>query len=400
MAYVTYALLYLARLNFSIALPLLNEELGLSKFTLGLIAGAFSIFYAIGQFIHGQLVDCYGPKKIILIGLIVSAIMNILFSRISTSILLIVVWAVNGYAQSTGWPAVVKLISSRFKSGLGKIGGLFGSCFLVGNMVAWPILGYLVSNYGWRMVFTIPSIVLLVLAILLYLTVGEAGETEANNSKQIVNFKRLIFSRSLATMASAYILLQFVRSVFTLWAPSYLFEKYRLPLDVAGYSVTVIPLGGILGSIVSGWLSDRMEKSGRKLTICVLTISLGFAMTIFHHASNLGLEVGLFSLFLIGFTLYGPHVVISTVIPMEFNESYGGASVAGFIDGMGYFGSMFAESFTGWLIDVHGWNGAVTFCLISSLLATILIAFFYEKKNRVKTSLSRFKPTTKGRSTH
>ncbi|MEM2373683.1 MAG: MFS transporter, partial [Thermoproteota archaeon] len=157
MAYVTYALLYLARLNFSIALPLLSVELGLSKFTLGLIAGVFSISYAIGQFIHGRLVDRYGPKKIILIGLIVSGIMNILFSRINTLILLIVVWAVNGYAQSTGWPAVVKLVSSRFKSELGKIGGLFGSCFLVGNMVAWPILGYLVSNYGWRMVFTIPS---------------------------------------------------------------------------------------------------------------------------------------------------------------------------------------------------------------------------------------------------
>lgn len=392
-------LIYLARLNFSISLPLLNEELGYSKFTLGLIAGAFSISYAIGQFIHGQFVDRYGPKKLILIGLIVSALMNMLFSRISTLNLLIVIWAVNGYAQSTGWPAVVKLVSSRFKSGLGKIGGLFGSCFLVGNMVAWPILGYLVSGYGWRMVFTIPSIILIGLAILLYLTVEEAEETEAKNSKQIVNFKRLIFSRGLATMASAYILLQFVRSVFALWAPSYLFEKYRLPLDLAGYSAAVIPLGGILGSIVSGWLSDRMEKSGRKLTICILTICLGFAIVIFHYTSNLGFEAGLFSLFLIGFTLYGPHVLISTVIPMEFNESYGRASVAGFIDGMGYFGSMFAESFTGWLIDVHGWNGSVTFCLISSIFATILIAFFYEKKNRVKASSSQFKLIIKGQST-
>ncbi|MEM1558496.1 MAG: MFS transporter [Candidatus Bathyarchaeia archaeon] len=380
MAYVTYALLYLARLNFSIALPLLSVELGLSKFTLGLIAGVFSISYAIGQFIHGRLVDRYGPKKIILIGLIVSGIMNILFSRINTLILLIVVWAVNGYAQSTGWPAVVKLVSSRFKSELGKIGGLFGSCFLVGNMVAWPILGYLVSNYGWRMVFTIPSIILIVLAVLFYLTVEEVEKTEAYNSKQIVNFKKLIFSKGLATMTSVYILLQFVRSVFTLWAPSYLFEKYRLPLDVAGYTAAVIPLGGIVGSLVSGWLSDYLEKSGRKLTICVLTISLGFAIAAFHYASNIGLEVGVLSLFIVGFTLYGPHVIISTVIPMELDESYGGASVAGFIDGMGYFGSMLAESSTGWLIEAHGWSGAVTFCLTSTLLATILVAFLYEKK--------------------
>ncbi|MBS7614089.1 MFS transporter, partial [Candidatus Bathyarchaeota archaeon] len=140
-AYVTYALLYLARLNFSIALPLLNEELGYSKFTLGLIAGSFSISYAIGQFIHGQFVDRYGPKKIILTGLLFSALMNMLFGYVNALIPLIIIWAINGYAQSTGWPAVVKLVSSRFKSRLGKVGGLFGSCFLTGNMIAWPILG-------------------------------------------------------------------------------------------------------------------------------------------------------------------------------------------------------------------------------------------------------------------
>jgi sugar phosphate permease len=81
--YVTYALLYFARLNFSASLPLLSEELGYSKFTLGLIAGAFSISYALGQFIHGRLVDKYGPKRIILIGLLLSALMNVLFGYVN-----------------------------------------------------------------------------------------------------------------------------------------------------------------------------------------------------------------------------------------------------------------------------------------------------------------------------
>lgn len=363
-------------------LPLLAGEFGYSKLTLGLIAGAFSISYAIGQFIHGQLVDRYGPRQIMLIGLIVSAFMNILFNCVRTVILMAIVWAINGYAQSMEWPAVVKLVSSRFRSEFGKIGGLFGSCFLVGNIMAWPILGYLVSNYGWRMAFTVPSIVLIVLTVLLYLMVKEVERTKTNYSKQIVNFKRFIFSRSLISVTLAYVLLQFVRSVFQLWAPSYLFERYGVPLDIAGYAVAVIPLGGVFGSIISGWLSDHIEKSGRKMVICILTISLFFVVMIFHYAPNLDFNMGLFSLFLLGFTLYGPHVIISTVIPMEFDERYGGASIAGFIDGIGYFGSMFAESFTGWLIDVHSWNGAVVFCLTSSLSTTLLVAIFYNEREK------------------
>jgi len=61
------------------------------------------------------------------------------------------------------------------------------------------------------------------------------------------------------------------------------------------------------------------------------------------------------------------------VIPIEHGESYGAASVAGFIDGLGYIGSTFADPFIGWIVDAQGWDGALTFWLISSLAAALLI---------------------------
>jgi OPA family sugar phosphate sensor protein UhpC-like MFS transporter len=381
-AYVTYAFSYLARLNFSVVMPILNEGFGFSKFSLGLIGGAYSFSYAIGQFVHGQLVEKYGPKRIILIGLLLSSLMNFLFGYVDSLVLFVIVWAINGFAQAAGWPSVIKMVSTSFNSRFGKIGGFFGSCFLVGNVVAWPIIGYAVSNFGWRMAFAVPSIVLLIFAFIICLTIKDVASgslVKVSGFGWFENFRKLISSRNIIVVALAFVLLQFVRSVFTLWAPTYLFERYSLSLEFASYFAVAIPFGGILGSIVSGWFLDRLRKISRRLILCLLVLPLSFTVLLLYNMP-FGLVGATISLFLIGFTLYGPHVIMSAVIPMEFNETYGGASVAGFIDGLGYLGLMFADSFSGLLVDVYGWNSVLAFCFASSMSTVFLIASFYKEK--------------------
>jgi len=370
----------LARLNFSIALPSIIEDLQYSKFALGLIGGAFSISYAIGQFVNGQLVDSLGAKRIAVFGLILSGIMSMLFGYADLLLLFVIIWSINGYAQSTGWPSVVKIISNWFRSNIGTIGGIFGSCFLVGNLMAWPLLGYIAANFGWRAAFLSPPLLLFLMALLFYLFVDEKPEGEEDihlREKGIsgvkTGFKQILLSKKIVSISLAYMLLQFVRSGFTLWAPSYLFEIYSLSVDVAGCIAAVIPLGGIVGSAISGWFSDKAERFGRLPIIFALIISLSLILLTFYNAASYSLQLGIALLFLAGLTLYGPHTLMATVIPIEHKEDHGAASVAGFIDGMGYIGSTFADPFIGWIVDSQGWNGAVTFWLASSFSSAFLI---------------------------
>jgi len=376
--YMVYASYYLARLNYSVAIPFISIDLQYPKFILGLVSSAFSISYAVGQFVNGHLVDSLGAKRIILLGLVLSASMSLLFGYADLFIFLVIIWGVNGYAQSTGWPSVVKIISNWFKSNIGTIGGIFGSCFLVGNMIAWPLLGYITANYGWRAAFLTPPLILILMAAILGLFVDEKPEENEQNVttevlKDNFRFKQILLSKRLVTISLAYMLLQFVRSGFTLWAPSYLFETWSLPFDITGYLAAVIPFGGIVGSAISGWLSDRSKKLRRQSIILLLILSLSLILPIFYHASSLSLQIGVALLFLSGFMLYAPHILIATVIPMEYKDTHGAGSVAGFIDGIGYIGSTFADPFIGWIVDAQGWNGAVTFWLASSLTATLLM---------------------------
>lgn len=378
LVYLTYAFYYLGRLNFSIALPSIGEDLHFSKFTLGLIGGAFSISYAVGHFLNGQLAERLGAKRIILLGLVLSAVMNAFFGYIDVLALIVVIWAINGYAQSTGWPSAVKIVSHWFKSSIGTVGGLFGSCFLVGNVAAWPILNYLASTYGWRAAFLAPPLMLLLMATFFYLGVSDKPKKDRQTDNISVpgaksRCRELLLSKRLITITLAYTLLQLVRSGFTLWAPSFLFETYDLSLELAGYGVAVIPLGGIVGSAISGWLSDRMRKSARTFIMFLLILSLALTLLTFYYTVRLGVQVGIILLFLSGFMLYGPHVLMVTVIPMEYEETHSVATIAGFIDGVGYIGSTIADPFIGWVADVQGWSGAVAFWFVSSLAAALLV---------------------------
>lgn len=376
-AYLTYATYYLARLNLSVALPAMSLELGYSKFFWGLMGGVFTTVYGLGQFANGQFVERYGVKKVVTIGLVLSAAVNALFGFTELAMVMILLWAVNGYAQSTGWPSVVKLVGGTFdKKSMGKAGGVFSTCFLVGSMIVLSASGYIVAKFGWRAAFILPSSILIMSAILFNIGVGVREkvprQTGRNTTPDHV-FQRLILSKRLMTIALAYVMLQFVRSGLSLWAPSLILEVHRVPLEYASYSAAIIPLGGIVGSIASGWISDKYSSSRRMPVMLVMTLCLGFILPMLYVFSECGLAVSALLLFLSGLTLYGPYNMIATTVPMELDDRYGTGRVAGFLDGIGYFGTAFADPLTGGIIDSSGWGGAIVFWTVNAFFASVLI---------------------------
>jgi sugar phosphate permease len=79
MAWGTYASFYLLRVNYSVAIPVIQDEFGFSNTDVGIIATSLLLAYAVGQFINGQLGDKFKARRIIALGLITLAILNIIF---------------------------------------------------------------------------------------------------------------------------------------------------------------------------------------------------------------------------------------------------------------------------------------------------------------------------------
>jgi OPA family glycerol-3-phosphate transporter-like MFS transporter len=113
--WITYASFYLCRVNMSVALPGIMEEYGLSKTSMGIVLSAIFFMYAIGQFVNGQLGDKFGARKLISLGILCSAFLNIIFAFLPGVVsAMAFIWGLNGYFQAMGWSPSVKTIANWF----------------------------------------------------------------------------------------------------------------------------------------------------------------------------------------------------------------------------------------------------------------------------------------------
>src|SRR5690606_8916288 len=111
---IGYAAYYLVRQNFSMAMPGLMEEFGYTKVELGWIVTIFSIVYGIGKFFNGYLSDRSNARYFMSIGLFLSAIVSV-FMGLGVGLgTMGVIWGINAWFQSMGWPPAARMLTHWF----------------------------------------------------------------------------------------------------------------------------------------------------------------------------------------------------------------------------------------------------------------------------------------------
>ncbi|HOK78759.1 MAG TPA: MFS transporter, partial [Verrucomicrobiota bacterium] len=111
--WTAYASYYLCRVNFAVAQPaILKEFPSWTAAQIGTIPSVYALFYAAGQMINGTLGQRFGARRMMTAALLVASLTNLAFSFASSFGVMLVLWAINGYAQSAGWSLLVQTISN------------------------------------------------------------------------------------------------------------------------------------------------------------------------------------------------------------------------------------------------------------------------------------------------
>lgn len=398
--WLAYAAFYFTRKAFSVAKLGIGEDpsFELDKAAMANLDALYLTAYAVGQFTWGIFADRFGPRVVVLGGLVVSALAAFIMGTFATLPIFATCMVVQGLAQSTGWSGLCKNIGAFFATReRGRVLGYWSTCYAFGGLVATPFAGWWAYeiSHDWRMAFISSSAVVLAVAALFFLLqrnrpqdVGlppvEVNTSSTGDASSVprVSFwtalRKVLKNRTVLVLGLAYFLLKPARYAILLWGPVIIYERMPAIGKVASAIVpTAFELAGLVGPILIGYASDKVFGA-RRMPACVVSlIALTVCLALFVPAMQSGslyLVVGL--LFMMGMTLYGPDSMISGSAAIDFGDQDGAGTAAGFVNGCGSVGAIL-----GGLLP--GYFDTITVFLIftaAALLASLMLVPFWNSR--------------------
>lgn len=406
--YFAYAIFYFTRKSFVFAMPSMQEEFGFSKFELGLICSILSITYGVSKFLSGILGDKSNPRYFMSIGLILTGVFNFCFGISSAFWMFALFWGLNGLFQGWGWPGCAKQLTHWYSHS--ERGRWWSFCSTSQNLggVLIPILASAAAHYfGWRWALFFPSMLAISAGFWLmtqmrdtpqslglppiekfrndYLNPKKVFEKVELSAKEIL-FKYVLTNKFIWRLASLSFLVYVIRTAVNDWGMFYLIEEKGYPKIEAGLCVSLFEIGGALGCISGGWISDIIFKGKRNPINVIYLLGICIALFVFRALPFSSPIFASLFFFCFGFLIFGPQNIIG-LAAAELSHKKAAATATGFTGCFSYLGAAVAGGPLGALIKGWGWDSYIIALGSCSLLGAFLILPLWSLKanNEEKT---------------
>ena len=417
-AAVAYSLYYVCRLSLSvIKQPLIDGEV-FTAGQLGIIGSALLFVYAVGKFMNGFIADYCNIKRFMATGLIISAIANLLLGLLGLFhgatgassavffILFAMLWGVNGWVQSMGSPPGIISLSRWFPlSKRGTYYSFFSSSPYLGEFLSFIIVGLVVGAFGWQYGFIFASLGGLIGAAIIIFFVSDTPESKGLPSVQELSGEKMRKEDGMKTseiqksvlkhpgiwiIAASSAFVYIAKYAIAGWGVLFLQKEKAFSLESATQIIAFSAAFGVLGTVLAGWLSDKVFK-GSRITPAVISGMLSFiafALFLFAGGGYLAniMYVSLFSL-AVG-VLY---CIVAGVMAMDIVPRKATGAALGIVGISSYVAAGIQDIVSGYLIQgytegaadiseaVYNFTPVSIFWLFAMLIAFVLPVVTWKK---------------------
>lgn len=415
---VGYAVFYFVRKNFAFAMPNLGEEYGITNTSFGIILSLIGIIYGISKFVNGIIADRAVARWHLAIGLAACSVCNLVFGwsdKLSTLITgqtggaefvstMVIIMAtlliVNNVFQGCGFPPCNHLLAWWVPpKELATKTAIWNTSHSIGAALAAVFCGYVIATTGnWRYCFFIPAAIGFVGVVFIVLTLrdtpssvglpdlpGTKTEIDGDDSPEAFRAfvrKKVFLNPVIWMLALTDLFVYIVRFAILDWGPTFL-QQREVPLSpqLAGWTIGIFEIAGLLGMLASGWISDKFFHSKTHRVCAIEMLLCGGCLLALHFVRNTANPVLILVLLaLAGFFLYGPQALLGVTASKQATKK-AASSALGIIGIMSYVSVIFTGAGLGWYSDKFGWDSLYLLMAGVSVVGFVVVALLWNIKD-------------------
>lgn len=262
---------------FSVVLPLVKDDLGLSDAQAGLIASSLVWTYGLLVPVAGFAGDKWSRKFIIGASLCFWSIATLLTGTSSTLLQFVLLRGIaTGGGEAFYAPAANALISEEHKNRRSFALAIHQSAVYFGIILSGLIAGYIAQHYGWRSAFYLFGGLGIVIAIIIFYRLKKDLPQQVFEKVSVLQTAKSVAEKPTAVLLTmAFACMIFVNVGYLAWMPSLLVDKFGLTLTQAGFSSMFYHhVGAFAGVIIGGVIADKTARKNNRNRLLLQTFSL------------------------------------------------------------------------------------------------------------------------------
>ena len=397
----TYLFFYNGRQNINLVMTQMAEGLGSTTAALGVVSSSLFWCYAFGQLINGRLGAFFGYKRFMMVGIVASAILNVVISFQHSIPVIAILWGLNGFFQSMVWSNGLGVINKWWpKKKRGFATGLatfFSGMAQVTTYLCILLCLSLNPEWGWRAAFRYPMIpmVLSLIAFFLFFKnspsdLGLEEIQEEDDSRDLELEKtlkekgyfypyKLLFSEPKVLV---FCLISAIAGIgrygLLTWVPTYFTEELGLSIKDGIFSSILLPFGQACAMFIFPIITDKLLKGKREPMLVIASVVTFCGMMVFPFIKQQA--VASIMLFVLG--VFAMVTGVIWTIGGDIGGKAFSSTVIGVFDWAVYMGAAVQAVMFGFVKDTFGWPAI--FVIIGSLYIIMLVLTLLARKMKTK----------------